>query len=123
MHGNPLIGVLTIVNKVMFVPLAATRLAEREDALIGKLVKSGYYLNVSEFIREAVREKLAKIGEMKIVVVKKTTKEKAKKEIVSYFKGHPGAYVSEAADALGIDVVLAFETVNELVEEDKLWSK
>lgn len=114
---------LTIVNKVVFVPLAATRLAEREDSLIAKLVKSGYYLNVSEFIREAVREKLEKLGEMKIVVVKKTTKQKAKKEIIHYFRSHPGAYVSEAADALGIDTVLAFEAVSELVKEDKLQSR
>ncbi|MFH0987077.1 MAG: ribbon-helix-helix domain-containing protein [Candidatus Micrarchaeota archaeon] len=99
--------------------LAATRLANREEQLIGKVVASGLYMNTSEFIREAVREKLARMGETKVVVIREIDKKQAKDEIYDYFKNHPGSYVSDAADALGIDIELAFEAANELLNKDK----
>lgn len=100
--------------------LAATRLASREEGIIEKLIDRGVYLNTSEFIREAVREKLERLGEMRIIVAKPVSKSIAKKQLLSYFKEHPGSYVSEAADALGIDVASAFEAASELVKDKKV---
>ena len=100
--------------------LAATRLAEREEGVIKKLIKSGYYLNMSEFIREAVREKLEKMGETKIIMERKMGKAEAKKEILHYLGKKPFAYVSEISEELGIPLDIAFESARELMDEKKV---
>ncbi len=97
--------------------LAATRLAEREELIVRKLIKSGYYLNMSEFIRDAVREKLERIGETKIIVERRVSKAQAKNEILQYLKKHPSSYVSEVSEELGIPLDVAFEAAHELLQE------
>lgn len=117
---------LTIVNMTESIQkqnsvLAATRLTKKDEETINRLIKSGVFMNMSDFIREAVREKLERLGETKVVFVRGgITKEQAKKEIMNYAKKHPGSYVSDAADALGIDIVLAFEAARELREDKGL---
>ncbi len=100
--------------------LAATRLADREGEIIKKLIRGGYYINVSEFIREAVREKLEKIGETKIIMERKMSKGRAKKEILKYLDKHPSAYVSEIAAERGIPLETAFVAVKDLMSEKKV---
>lgn len=111
------INLLTIVNMS---ELVATRLASRDELVIEKLVDAGYYKSVSEFVRDAIKEKLSRMGEVKTVVLREIPKPQAKKEILEYFRKNPGSYASDAADALGIDIELAFDVVKELVQEGRV---
>ena len=49
-------------------------------------------------------------------------KEEAKEKLLEYYKKHEGKsiYPDEAADELGLDLKIAMEAVEELVEEGKL---
>jgi Arc/MetJ-type ribon-helix-helix transcriptional regulator len=60
---------------------------------IKKLVASGVYLNTSDFVRDAVRNKLAAIKTIKYRDVDYVT---AKKEVMGYFQDRGEAYPSEA---------------------------
>ena len=60
-----------------------TKLTPLELKRIERLVELGQYLNVSDFLREAVREKLEAIEVIKCREVDYKT---AKKEVLGYFK-------------------------------------
>ncbi len=60
--------------------VSGVRLAEKLEKQIQELVDAGFYISSSEFIREAVREKL------KNMVVRKTPDEIAEKEIKWFIK-------------------------------------
>ena len=83
----------------------SAKLAEREAEQVEKLVKAGHYLNVSDFVREAIREKLSKV---RMLPVRETTVKAAKKEIVDYLRTVPDAYPSDIAAALVLDLELTF---------------
>jgi len=67
---------------------------------IEKLVEEGFYMNVEDFVRMSVREKLESI---KVIDVRDVGREKATKEIVEYLKDNRKAYPSDIADALRLD--------------------
>jgi len=71
----------------------------------------------SEVIRESVRRFLDEVEETKVVRVRKLTLEQAKREILDYLRHHNSAYVSEIAEARGIDIDLAFRAAKALEEE------
>ena len=95
----------------------SAKLAEREAEQVEKLVKAGHYLNVSDFVREAIREKLSKV---RMLPVRETTVKAAKKEIVDYLRTVPDAYPSDIAAALGLDLELTFQAVRGLVQEGRV---
>jgi Arc/MetJ-type ribon-helix-helix transcriptional regulator len=59
---------------------------------IKKLVAAGVYLNTSDFVRDAIRDKLATIKTIKYCDVDYET---AKKEVMGYFQDRGEAYPSE----------------------------
>jgi Arc/MetJ-type ribon-helix-helix transcriptional regulator len=71
-----------------------------EIGQINKLVEAGLYLNPSDFIRNAVREKLAAI---KVIQYRDVDYETAKKEVAGYFRMQGEAYASDASTDLELD--------------------
>ncbi|MDL2270492.1 ribbon-helix-helix domain-containing protein [Methanobrevibacter sp. OttesenSCG-928-I08] len=88
-----------------------------EQEEINKLVEAGAFLNASDFIRQAVREKLEAI---KIINVRDVDYKTAKKEILGYYKTKKEAYTDEVADDLELDLELVINITDELVKEGRL---
>ena len=83
------VGIVGSIGKVV-----GAKLTPNEIGQINKLVEAGFYLNPSDFIREAVREKLSAI---KVIEYRDVDYETAKKEVAGYFKMKGEAYASEAS--------------------------
>jgi len=96
---------------------AAAKLTPKEFEAVEKLVKVGYYLNVSDFVRSAVRDKL---GVMKPVIVRRVLPKTAQNEVFEYIKSHPDVYPDEIADALNLDVETVIDAVGVLVSKKKV---
>ncbi|MGV8128081.1 MAG: ribbon-helix-helix domain-containing protein [Methanothrix sp.] len=62
--------------------MVGAKLTPNEIGQINKLVEAGLYLNPSDFIRDAVREKLAAI---KVIQYRDLDYEAAKKEVAGLF--------------------------------------
>ncbi len=97
--------------------MAGTRLAEMQEKKIQELVGMGIYISTSEFIREAVREKLESI---EIRDLRKVSNAAAKKEVIEYLKENKKVYPSDIADALNIDIDLVLATIKELINEGRV---
>ncbi len=88
-----------------------------EIGQINKLVEAGLYLSPSDFIRDAVREKLAAI---KVIQYRDLDYETAKKEVASYFKMKGEAYASDASIDLELDYELVCKIMDDLEKEGKM---
>lgn len=96
---------------------AAVKLTPKEFEGVERLVKAGYFLNVSDFVRSAVRDKL---DSMKPAVVRRVTARAAEREVYRHVKAHPDVYPDEMADALGLDLETVMEAVASLVEKGRI---
>jgi Arc/MetJ-type ribon-helix-helix transcriptional regulator len=81
------------------------------------LVTSGIYLNISDFVRDAVMDKLAAIKTIKYRDVDYKT---AKKEVMGYFQERGEAYPSDIEEDLELDYKLICQIVEELKREGRL---
>ncbi|MCR4369437.1 MAG: ribbon-helix-helix domain-containing protein [archaeon] len=93
------------------------KLAPIEYRKIRRMVKEGAFLNVSDFIREAIREKLEGT---EVIYLRDVDYETAKKEILEYYQHHKEAYYDEIANDLRLDLEMTVKIVNELVREKKV---
>jgi hypothetical protein len=75
---------------------------------------AGLYLNHPDFIREAVREKLAAI---KVTEYRDIDYNTAKKEVAGYFKMRREAYASDASTDLQLDYELVRNIMEDLVKK------
>lgn len=87
------------------------------NRIFKKLVEAGLYLNPSDFIRAAVREKLADI---KVIECRDVDYETAKKEVAGYFQMRGEAYASDASTDLQLDFELVCKIMDDLEKEGKL---
>jgi Arc/MetJ-type ribon-helix-helix transcriptional regulator len=94
-----------------------TKLTALEYEKIQNMVEAGVYLSVSDFMRDAIREKLEGIDIIKLRDVDYKT---AKKEVLGYYKKFREAFPDEAAEDLRIDAETVFKITNELIKEKKL---
>lgn len=94
-----------------------TKLSPTEHETLQKIVNSGAYLNVSDFVRGAIRDKLEGIEIIKLRDVDYKT---AKKEVLGYYKKYGDAYPSDAANDLGLDMRMVMKIVKELTKEGRL---
>src|SRR5512136_3145112 len=99
--------------------VVGAKLTRNEIAQINKLVEAGLYLNPSDFIREAVREKLASI---KVIEYRDVDYETAKKEVAGYFEMKGEAYASDASTDLQLDYQLVCDIMEDLEKEGKMES-
>ena len=84
---------------------------------IKQLVASGVYLNTSDFVRDAIRDKLAAIKTIKYRDIDYDT---AKKEVMGYFQERGEAYPSDIEEDLELDYKLVCQIVEELKRESRL---
>jgi Arc/MetJ-type ribon-helix-helix transcriptional regulator len=106
------IGHVSISGKVV-----GAKLTPNEIGQINKLVEAGHYLNPSDFIRDAVREKLAAI---KVIQYRDLDYETAKKEVAGYFQMKGEAYASDASTDLELDYELVCKIMDDLEMEGKM---
>ncbi|MGA9100118.1 MAG: ribbon-helix-helix domain-containing protein [Methanotrichaceae archaeon] len=84
---------------------------------IKNLVASGVYLNTSDFVRDAIRDKLAAI---KTIKYRDVDYETAKKEVMGYFQERGEAYPSDIEEDLELDYNLVRQIIGELKREGRL---
>jgi Arc/MetJ-type ribon-helix-helix transcriptional regulator len=97
--------------------VVGAKLTRNEIGQINKLVEAGLYLNPSDFIREAVREKLAAI---KVIECRDVDYETAKKEVAGYFQMKGEAFASDASTDLQLDYELVCKIMDDLELEGKM---
>jgi len=97
--------------------MIGTKVTSVEQEKIHNLVEVGMYLNPSDFVRDAIREKLEAIEVIKMRDVDYKT---AKKEILGYYEKYSEAYPSDISLELGVDLELVYRIVNELVKEKRV---
>lgn len=94
-----------------------TKLTPRESEEIETLIQNGIYLSVSDFLREAVRDKLKAI---KVIKIRDVDYQTAKNEILGYYRNYSEAYDYEVADDLELDYEFVCKIVDELEAEGRL---
>jgi len=97
--------------------MSGVRLAERQEKEIQKYIDMGLYISVSEFIREAVREK---IESMKVIDVRKVNYKQAKKEVLDFLSENKEAYASDISESLRLDIDLIFKILKDLKKEGRI---
>lgn len=106
------VGTAISSSKVM-----GAKLTRNEIEQINNLVEAGLYLNPSDFVREAVREKLAAI---KVIEYRDVDYKTAKKEVAGYFKKKGEAYASDASLDLELDYELVCKIMDDLKKEGQM---
>jgi Arc/MetJ-type ribon-helix-helix transcriptional regulator len=94
-----------------------SKIAVAEAAQIRELIEAGFYLNESDFVRDAIRHRLS---EIKVVKCRDVDYETAKKEILGYFKSRGESYPDEASVDLELDFDLVMKITEELRKEGRL---
>ena len=94
-----------------------TKVSIDEFDKIGRLIEAGLYADFSDFLKDAVREKLGCIEE---VDERDIPREQALKEISEYCKEHETVYLTEIVDNLRLDLELVCEIVNDLIKKGTL---
>jgi Arc/MetJ-type ribon-helix-helix transcriptional regulator len=97
--------------------VVGAKLTRNEIEQINKLVEAGFYLNLSDFIRDAVREKLQSI---RVIEYRDVDYETAKREVAGYFQMKGEAYASDASTDLQIDYDLICKIMDDLEKEGRL---
>ena len=95
----------------------ASKLTPVELQEIDNLVKAGFYLNSSDFLRDAVRERLKAI---KVIKLRDIDYDTVKGEVLGYYREYNKAFMSDVADDLELDLELAVNITDELIKEGRL---
>ena len=101
-------------------PTISLRLPRRLIEEIDELVRSTKMHSRTEFVERAVETYVDELREARIVIVKEWTESKARDAILRYLKGRRATYVTDIAEALGMDLDLAFRIVGSLAKEGKV---
>lgn len=94
----------------------SSKLPPKLISAIESLVKEGYYLDASDFVREAVK---AKLEGMKEIRLREVSLKEAKEEIYQYLIQNPSSYPYDIANELRLDLSLVHEALIELRKEGK----
>ncbi|MBM4242098.1 MAG: hypothetical protein FJ150_10655 [Euryarchaeota archaeon] len=94
-----------------------TKLTQREYEEISNLIEAGIFLSASDFVREAIRDKLKAT---KIIKIRDIDYETAKKEVLGYYRSYDEAYISEVSKDLQLDLELVCQITEELEKEGRL---
>ncbi len=74
----------------------------------------------TEFVERAVETYVGELREARIVIVKDWSEANARAAIFRYLKGRRATYVTDIAEALGMDLDLAFRVVGSLAKAGKV---
>jgi len=93
-----------------------TKIPKVDYEKIRQLVNVGFYINISDFVREAIRAKLAELE----LSSKLDPPETMKARVYEYFKERGGvAWPDEAAKELGYSVIDVLNALQMLKDEGK----
>lgn len=101
-------------------PTISLRLPRPLLVEIDDLVRRTRMRSRTEFVERAVETYVDELREARIVVVKPWTAARARAAILRYLKGRRATYVTDIAEALGMDLDLAFKVVGSLAREGKV---
>ncbi len=101
-------------------PTISLRLPRSTLAQIDDLVRRTRMRSRTEFLERAVESYVNELRESRIVVVKPWSEAKARAAILRFLRSRPAAYVTDIAEALGMDLDLAFRLVGSLLREGKV---
>lgn len=93
------------------------KIGAAEARQIRELIEAGVFLNESDFVRDAIRHRLA---EIKVIKCRDVDYETARKEVAGYFKRRGAAYPDEAAEDLELDFDLVMKITQELRRDGTL---
>ena len=105
------------ISREQIIPI---RFNKDEIGKIDKLLQKSGAKSRSEFIREAVRHYLDSVGEMKVITIRKISKEQAKKEILEFLKERKEADTFDIANELRLDINVVIRSLRELWEERRV---
>jgi Arc/MetJ-type ribon-helix-helix transcriptional regulator len=108
---------IAIEKEVKHAKTVGTKLTPREYDEIAKMIDMGIFLSVSDFLRESVRDKLKTT---KVIKLRDTNYEDAKKEVLGYYKNYNESYDYEVAENLELDYDLVCKITEELEQEGRL---
>lgn len=74
----------------------------------------------TEFLERAVEAYVDELREAHVVVVKEWKVMEARRAVLRYLKGRKATYVTDIAEALGMDLDLAFHVARSLAKEGKI---
>ena len=94
----------------------SSRLPLKFISEIESLVNEGYYISASDFVREAERDKLDEIKEIRL---REVSLNDAKEEIYRYLLQNPDSYPYEIANELWLELSLVHEALIELRKAGK----
>lgn len=101
-------------------PTVSLRLPSALVQKVDELVRRIGMRSRTEFVERALEEYVEELEEARVVRVQAYTEEKARRAILRYLEDHPGTYVSDLAEALSMDIELAFRVVASLAEEGEV---
>jgi len=93
-----------------------TKITPKEYEEITGLVNDGLFLNGSDFVREAIRDKLRNMK----LVKDNLNHDNVKKSVLTYFQSHKNPYISDVANDLELDIELVIKITKELIKEGKI---
>lgn len=105
------------VQVICMQEVSGVRLPDQERERVEQLVKMGYYLNAADFLRDAVRTRLA---EFEFVVPRTINMTDVKKEVFAAIKGKPSVYADEIAADLNLDIETVIHAIETLIKEKKV---
>ncbi len=101
-------------------PTISLRLPTELLHQVDELVRRTGMRSRTEFVERALVEYVEELKEAKVLWVKRYTLEEARGAILGYLEDHPGTNVSDLAEALAMDIELAFQVVHALAEEGEV---
>ena len=101
-------------------PTISLRLPKALLGQIDELVRRTRMRSRTEFIERAVETYVEELRESRIVVVRTWTEAKARAAVLRYLKGRRATYVTDIAEALGMDLDLAFRIAGSLAKEGEV---
>lgn len=101
-------------------PTISLRLPAELLLQVDELVAQTGMRSRTELIERAVEAYVDELKETKVVRVQPYTEEEARAAILQYLEDRPGTYVSDLAEALAMDLELAFRVVASLTERGKV---
>ena len=107
-------------SKVLPKPTISLRLPRALLKEVDELVRRARMHSRTEFVERAVETYVSELKESRVVVVKEWTAAKARTAILRFLKDRPATYVTDIADAFGMDLDLAFRAVDSLMKEGKI---
>ncbi len=93
----------------------SAKLSKKEFQEIHRLVKAGIYINISDFVREAVRKSLSELKEVSM-----DAPEVVERRVHDYFKSKEGSvWPDDAARELGYSVLEVLDVLERLKKRGK----